>query len=282
MAVTRQLAVVVVSLLVVAAVPAFASVSGYAKVDGTEVTPSHAVAIWSKSTAFGEQGERVLRVLLAMAPIYSNGIDEALDREGALRSSIDGDFAIVTLNTDGSLSNFYLYIDEGAQNYGLPSGVAETESIGESQVVGRAFTEGEESLGDTTISYDLSFTAEILPERPPGEDLGTEGGAPGAAYTAFLAGIHDGDVETIVAHAEAYTAQRLRETEEEWLEDEISSLQEMAPREMKVTGGELFDGWAILEVQGSDWSGDKVEGLVKMVFDRDSWRFDGDDLDYVW
>jgi len=282
MAVSRHLSVVAVSFLLVVAPPSFASVSGHTTVDGIEVNPSHAVAFWSKSTAYGEQGKRVLRVLLATAPIATDGVDEALDREGALRSSIDGDFAIVTLNADGSLSSFYLYVDEGSQNYGFQSGVAETESIGESQVVGRAYTEREESLGDSTISYDLSFTADILPERPPGEDLGADGGAPGAAYTAYLAGIRDGDVEAIVAHAEAYTAERLRETDEEWLEDAISNLQEMAPEEMKVTGGELFDGWAILEVKGLDWSGDRVKGSVKMILDGDSWRFDREDFDYVW
>jgi hypothetical protein len=262
--------------------PARATVSGHVTVDGIAVRPAHAVALWSKSTAYGEQGKPVLRVLMAAAPIDRGGIDEALDREGALRAAIEGDFAVVTLDAAGKLSNFYVYIADGSQNYGLSNGVAAVQTISGTQVVGRAFTEGAESLGDTTISYDLSFSAEILPERPAGKTLGAGGGAPGAAYTAYLAAIRDGDIAALIAHGEAYTAERLRDTEEEWLAEEIAMLREMAPQQMTVTGGEIFDDWAILTVKGLDESGSAVEGAVKMALDGDSWRLAGTDLDYVW
>jgi len=282
MPVARTPVALVGLLSLISVAPLLAEASGFARIDGTEVRPSHAVAIWTKSTAFGDEGKRILRVLLATTPFDTAGIDQALDREGALRGSISGDLAIVTLEADGNFKNFYLFIEEGSQNYGLPGSIAEKVSIGTSQVAGRAYTEGEESLGDSTISYDLTFAADIVPERPPGAALGAAGGAPGAAYTAYLAGIHGGDVDAIIAHADADTAGRLREAEAEWLADELSMLKEMAPQEMTVTGGQGFDGWAILTVKGADWSGDAVEGAVKMVLDGDTWRFDGEDLDYVW
>jgi hypothetical protein len=51
---------------------------------------------------------------------------------------------------------------------------------------------------------------------------------------------------------------------------------------MTVIGGTLYGGYAFLTVAGTDWTGDKVEGKVKMILDGDAWRYAEEDLETVW
>jgi hypothetical protein len=256
-------------------------VAGWITVDGETIKPTHAVGVWDVSKGF-EPGSKIVDVIMSTAPISTEGVEQALDMEDAIRANIEGDFLIVTLKADGSLHYVYAFYEDGAKNYGFRGGVANTEKISADRVKSRAYTEQEESLGDTPYSYDLDFEAAIVPEREPGEDLGKDGGSPGAAYLALLEAMRSSDLPTLLEHLEKYEAERLAQTDDEWRSYALESIKEEAPAEMKVVGGELLDGWAILRVEGVDAYDSKVEGRVKMVLDGDTWRFAEDDLSYVW
>lgn len=256
--------------------------SGSLTVDGQSIEPRHAVALWGESTAMWNEGAPILRVYLTPEPLEAPSFERVLDPGGALRGRIPGDFVIVTLDEEGALASVYAYIDDGAQNYGYNRGELEDLARSESAVRGRVHLPAPESLGDSTIQFDLGFEAPILPGRAPGRALPAGGGEPGAAYLAYVAALRGGDLEALLRHAEPALAESLRQGDEVRVGYRLESLAENAPQEMAVTGGELFDGWAILEVAGADWSGDGVEGAVLMVREGGHWRFDHEDLDYAW
>ena len=277
---------VLVLVLVVAwclsPVSAAAETSGSLTVGGDTVKPTSAVAMWSESTAMWNKGAKILQVYMAPAAISTEGLATALDPDESLRYGIEGDYVILTLDEKGSFSLIYAYIDDGSKNYGFNEGTVELEKMGPDVVSGRASSGGKKSLGDTPISFDLRFEAMILPAPPTGADLGKDGGAPGAAYLAYVEALRNGDYATLLKHADSAYAEELAGTPEEYRQYTLDTAKESAPQEMAVTGGQLFDGYAFLTVAGKDWTGDKVEGKVKMVLDGDSWRYAAEDLETVW
>jgi len=256
--------------------------SGQLMVAGTTIAPVQAVAMWTVSTAAWNAGEKVLQVIMAPSPISTADAGRALDPYDAVRGSIDGDFVVVTLSAQGVLQMVYAYVAEGSQNFGFGTGGKAEVKIGDGRVAGRVYTEGEESIGDTPIAFDLRFAIPILAERALGTQLGGGGGEPGAAYAALTAAERSGDVEVLKRHLPVDSAASLAEADEAYRGYIVDSMKEMAKREMTVTGGELFDGWAILTVKGKDWSGDSVEGKVKMEKDGGDWRLVEESLSTVW
>lgn len=263
-------------------VSAAAQASGSITVGGDTVKPTAAVAMWSESTAFIDKGAKILQIYMAPSPISTEGLDQALDPDQSLRDGIPGDFVILTLDDKGAFSMIYAYIDDGAKNYGFNEGTVELEKMGPDVVTGHVTSGGKKSLGDTPISFDLGFSAPLLPPPPKGTDLGKNGGAPGAAYLAYVAALREGNYEALLKHADSAYAEELAGTPEEYRQYTLDSAKESAPQEMAVSGGQLFDGYAFLTVAGKDWTGDKVEGKVKMVLDGDTWRYGTEDLETVW
>jgi hypothetical protein len=263
-------------------VSAAAETSGSLTVGGDTVKPTSAVAMWNESTAIWNKGAKILQVYMAPTAISTEGLATALDPDESLRYGIEGDYVILTLDDKGAFSMIYAYIDDGSKNYGFNEGTVELEKMGPDVVSGRVSSGGKKSLGDTPISFDLRFSAAILPAQPSGADLGTDGGAPGAAYLAYLEALRQGDYATLLKHADTAYADELAGTPEEYRQYTLDSAKESAPQEMAVTGGQLFDGYAFLTVAGKDWTGDKVEGKVKMVLDGDTWRYATEDLETVW
>jgi len=263
-------------------VSAAAETSGSFTVGGETVKPTAAVAMWSESTAFFNKGAKILQVYMAPSAISTEGLDQALDPDESLRDGFPGDFVILTLDDKGAFSMIYAYIEDGSKNYGFNEGTVELEKLGPDVVSGRVSSGGKKSLGDTPISFDLRFSAAILPPPPKGTDLGKDGGAPGAAYLAYVAALREGNYAALLKHADSAYAEELAGTPEEYRQYTLDTAKESAPQEMAVAGGRMFDGYAFLTVAGKDWTGDKVEGKVKMVLDGDTWRYATEDLETVW
>ncbi|MCU0235152.1 MAG: hypothetical protein MUE90_14120 [Thermoanaerobaculales bacterium] len=253
-----------------------APVSGQLTVDGETIAPVNAVAVW---TTNGD--ERHLQVVMAPGAVDAGGTERSLDPASAIRQSIDGDSITLTLARDGSLVMVFAFLEDGSRNYGLGSGGVAEVAIGDGRIAGRVFTEGETSIGDTPIAFDLRLDLPILPERAPGEPLPAGGGEAGAAYVALTAAKRSGDAAVLARHLPASDLGLVEPDGSfpDWL---LDSMREMAPQDMTVRGGELFDGWAILEVAGRDSSGGAVEGRVLMERDGDTWRFLQEDLRMVW
>jgi len=282
MRVGQVLCGMLVAAMLTATAGAGSSASGSVKVGEDTVAVSHGIAFWDESTAVWEKGRRVLRIMLCDSELSTQGVAEALDVQGAIRKQIEGDYVVVTLNAERGFHSIYVLVADGAKNYGFDRGKAEIERLDASRVVGRAFTEGEQSIGDTPIRFELRFDAEVLPERGAGTALPADGGAPGAAYLAYVKARQDGDLATLLRHMPGEEAESLRDQDAQWRDFRLESMKETAPREMKVTGGALFEGFAVLTVVGTDWSGDSIEGRVKMVADGDTWRLAEEDLQYAW
>jgi hypothetical protein len=251
-------------------------VSGQLTVDGDTIAPVNAVAVWTTNA-----DERHLQVVMAPAAIEVDGTERTLDPASAIRSTIDGDTITVTFDDDGSLVMVFAYVEDGSRNFGLGSGGLAEVAIAGGRVTGRVFTAGQASIGDTPIAFDLRLDVPILPERAPGQLLPAGGGDAGAAYLALTAAKRSGDAAALARHLPASDLGLVEGDGSlpDWL---LDSMKEMAPQEMAVSGGELFDGWAILEVEGRDWSGDTVAGRVLMEQDGDTWRLLQEDLRMVW
>ena len=276
------LGVVLVVAVCLSPVSAAAETSGSLTVGGDTVKPTAAVAMWSESTAFFNKGAKILEIYLAPSAISTEGLATSLDPDESLRDGFPGDFVVLTLDDKGAFSMIYAYIDDGSKNYGFNEGTVELEKVGPDIVSGRVSSGGTKSLGDTPISFDLRFSAAILPPPPKGTDLGKDGGVPGAAYLAYVAALRNGDYAALLKHADSAYAEELAGTPEEYRQYTLDSAKESAPQEMAVTGGQMFEGYAFLTVAGKDWTGDKVEGKVKMVLDGDTWRYATEDLETVW
>lgn len=276
------LSLVLVVVWCLSPVPAPAETSGSLTVGGDTITPTSAVAMWSESTAMWSEGAKILQVYLAPTAIGTDRLATALNPDKSLRYGLEGDYVMVTLDESGAFSMIYAYIYEGSKNYGFNEGVVELDKMGPDVVSGRVHSGGEKSLGDTPITFDLRFSAAILPPPPKGTDLGKDGGAPGAAYLAYIEARRAGDYAGLLKHGDKASAEELAGTPEEYRQYTLDSAKEFAPQEMAVTSGELFDGYAFITVAGKDWTGDKVEGKVKMVLDGETWRFAEEDLAIVW
>lgn len=273
------------SLFVVAVVSAISAlpvaaqnepVSGQLTVDGATIAPTHAVALW---TSNGD--ERPLQVILAESAIEVTGSERSLDPAAALRAAISGDTITLSFDTDGSLIMLFVFLEDGSRNFGLGSGGLAEVTINDGRVVGRVFNEDEASIGDTRIDFDLRLDVPILPERTPGEPLPDGGGEAGAAYVALTAAKRTGDPAVLMRHLPASDL-GLAEPDGSFPDWLLESMQQMAPQEVSARGGELFDGWAVLDVEGKDWSGDAVKGRVLMERDGDTWRFLQEDFRLVW
>jgi hypothetical protein len=262
------------------AATAGATVSGTFKVAGNTITPTHVVALRTTSTAFWDRGERIVTLVFSTTEISTEGIDQALDREGVIRDQIKGDYVIISLHQDDELM-VNAFIEDGAMNYGFGGGTSDIKKATADQIAGRVFTKGEESIGDTPIAFDLTFDTAILPDRPSGTALEKGGGEPGAAYLAYVAALRAGDFDAILKHCPAGRAAYLARIDEDYRSYEIDSMKDDAPKEMQVTGGELYDGFAFLTVAGKDADDDAVDGQVKMVKDGGQWRFAVEDLHIV-
>jgi hypothetical protein len=192
---------------------------------------------------------------------------------------------MVVFDREGGFLDDYAFIEDGGKVYGFGDRgrVLELETLNDATISGRTAVEAPQKLGGTPYQYDLTFSAEIIPARQPGEPLPADGGEPGAAYMAFIKASQEGNLEEYVKHAKAERAAFLKQflamATADMLQWQADPIKSSAPTEMSVSGGELFGDWAILEVAGKDSDGDAIEGKVKMVKDGETWRLAEEDVE---
>ena len=68
----------------------------------------------------------MIKVVLATQRLEPGGIDRALDRLGHLTHPLEGDYAVITLNTAGEVVMVYAYLNDW--NYGMGTAIEVLEA----------------------------------------------------------------------------------------------------------------------------------------------------------
>jgi hypothetical protein len=243
------------------------------------------VLSWTATTAFAEsakgtfrtQGEAIevgfsiaetdestgeLRVLLAEGPISLEGIDVSLDRLEKAAERANDRYVILTWMPDMQCVNASYRI-VNAQGGGVAGGggcYEATFEVADDLVSGTA---GQDE-------WDLSFEAGHLPARQKVRDLPADGEAPGVVLAAQLEAVASGDVGTVLSTLSPEQREAFDAMSEEEREEAIEMMVELAPELVEMHGGALYDGYAILEFEATQFE-ETGSGRALLESSGDSW-----------
>ncbi|MCH9646837.1 MAG: hypothetical protein K0U98_01285 [Deltaproteobacteria bacterium] len=147
-----------------------------------------------------------------------------------------------------------------------PEVVLESSTV--ERFAGRIFHTESKTFFEDTYKYDFSFSVPISdPNAPIGPALPEGGGEPGKTYVAWTKAVLSGDVEKMKALVPPEMAEMLGA---EGMDENITFMKEMTPREVKVLGGSSDGTTAILKVEGL-MDGQPIRGEITMTLQGDIW-----------
>jgi len=148
----------------------------------------------------------------------------------------------------------------------------ELTAFGPEGFAGRVWLAEPQEFFDDTFQYDFTFSAPIShPFAPVGDPLPAGGGEPGAAFVAWCAAIHSGDIDRIRKFMPAEQAAMLDDPSlKDQLVEDLEFMKMMTPTEPVVIGGSSDGDTAILQVTGT-MDGEAVNGEITMTKTGDSW-----------
>ncbi|HSR67274.1 MAG TPA: hypothetical protein VLU25_04980 [Acidobacteriota bacterium] len=227
----------------------------YKEAEG-EFTIGYAVA--ERDAASG-----AVRILLAAEAPQLQDRDQHLDRLDALCEAAPGGCLIVEPTPEGDHFNVTLQLEE--LSYGGGGQYDSQIEISAHKASGKIDSEV------LSGQLNVTFEADFLPPRKASGDLPADGGEPGAALMAQMEAIASGDrdaiLRTLTEEQRDMFAQLTTEEQEQALADSA----EFAPQNVKITGGVLYDGYAIVEYQ-AEMFGEAVTGRALLSREGDQWR----------
>ncbi len=144
----------------------------------------------------------------------------------------------------------------------------EMRTTGPDRFAGRVHHSGMQEIFDDTFTYDLTFDAPFSdPNAPIGDLLPAGGGAPGAAYLAWVEAIHSGDLDRLRAIVPADMAAQLSEP---GAEEELEFMRMMTPTDVTILGGSTDGTTAVLDVEGS-MDGETAKGEITLQKIGEHW-----------
>jgi hypothetical protein len=213
--------------------------------------------------------EKTVMVLLADAPVPQESLTGNFGRaELAGSGKLNG--IEVEIDADRNIVSGMIYSSE-LKKYGgsfSASGMHELHAtvFGAKDVEGSLRTAKEEEFFGTKWQYDATFHAAAAP--PPaaknGQPLPAGGGAPGAAYAAYLEALKSGD---IAALRKAVSADRAKSMDSPEFPKTLKMVQVMQPENVKVTGGTLDGATAMLDATAKDST-----GTITMRLEGGAWK----------
>lgn len=248
-----------VILLVVLSWTATAALAESAK--GTFRTQGEAIEV-GFSIAEPDESTGELRVLLAESPISLEGVDVSLDRLEKAAERANDRYVILTWMPDMKCVNAKYRI-VNAEGGGVAGGGGCYEAAFEVAGDHVSGTAGQDE-------WELSFEAGHLPARQKVRDLPADGGAPGAVLTAQLQALASGDVGTVVSRLTPERREELEAMSEEERDEVIETMVEFAPKLVEMHGGVLYDGYAILEFEATQFD-ETGSGRALLESSGDAW-----------
>lgn len=209
-------------------------------------------------------GENGVRILLAReAPPETADRDHHLDRIEAICDGASGGCLIIEPTPDGDAFNVTLRLE--ALGYGGGGQYSSQIEIGGEKATGKI--DSEVMSGHLKVTFE----AEFLPPRKITGDLPSDGGEPGAALMAQMEAIASGDREAILRTLTEEQRQQFAELSAEEQEQALADSADFAPKNVEITGGVLYDGYAIVEYRAEVF-GEAAKGRALVSLDGDQWR----------
>lgn len=271
----------VISLSVVAlAFPAAAqTASGEFRVEGRRpITPRYAAAYEVRDPR--DARGRAIEIALTSTPVDLAAIVAALDPHSAAANdpALRNDhYVLLWVRADGSVTmnatfsdSMTQYIDMTRENLR-----AELTTNTPDRIAGRLFTSAPvRAIGGESYSVELTFSAPVA-RLPAGQRLGAHGGAPGKAFKRLA---HATARKKWSELRDALAPEQLAEIEHAVSADDraaaMESLATLIPHKgIRITGGELHGGRAVLEVESEIYAGRRALYLVELRQSGNKWLF---------
>jgi len=258
-----------------AAVPASAAgdggrgtVRGQVVVNGTEVELPYVYAI-TLDEGFYDPADPAWKVVFVSQPVDERDLD------GHLWDVSYVEVLITESSEFGDEPEFQVYsqslampeLDSGTMSGGTYPEL-EITTAGPDRLAGRVHHTEPQEFFDDTFSYDLTFDAPLSdPNAPVGDVLPDGGGEPGAAYLAWVAAIHSGDLDELRAIVPADMAEQLSDPA---AAEEVEFMRTMTPTEVTILGGSSDGQTAVLQVEGL-MDGEEAVGEIELQKMGDFW-----------
>ncbi len=221
-----------------------------------------------------DPGKTVTVVVLTNFQIDRPAIVEAIDTAGAFieQASKSETGAVVMVSLQGpdrcGLSGF---LTATQQQLDLGSSFpAKTTALTAVRVAGECFTskpvKSFENTYEFRLPYDAAITAIPKPDR-----VAAGGGEPGAAYLALVKAIQASDWDTAHLHLQK---EEIPKTPPKGAESAqfFHGLALNYPKTASVTGGLVKGQRVLLDIQGKDMDGQKINGVVAMTKIAGQWQ----------
>ena len=145
------------------------------------------------------------------------------------------------------------------------------------RVAGRVFSPKPlKTMSGDVFSINLTFSTTVT-HPPAGTKLPSGGGEPGKAFNALMAAMASKNWDGIKSHVTPKTLESFNDSDrsaKENLDDALQTLGMFLPKKPgKITGGELRDDTAILDLEAELFEGQDGLFLIQMTKDGQRWLF---------
>lgn len=205
-----------------------------------------------------------VRILLTKEQPELPNRDHHLDRLEALADAAEGGYLMLQPTPAGDGFNITLALE--GMDFGSGGQYESEIEFSDRGATGKIHSE---VLRDGKLS--VSFNAEYLPPRQKQVDLPADGGEPGTILLQQIEAVASGDREAILQTLSAAQKEMFEELTAEEQEEGLSMMVDLVPRNVRITGGALYDGYAIVGFTG-EMEGAQATGQGLLVQEGDSWQ----------
>ena len=248
--------------------------SGYFRYGDARLALKHAIAVIEEPSDQAE--ERRTLVFLSAQALNVAAVAAAFDAVDAVREQAPpGGYVRLCIAADGSECGLF-YSPEGFNSGGY--GELSLQRNEPAHIAGRWQLAQGDFLG-TPYDFDLGFDTAIAPA--PGSALPAGGGAPGAAYNAWLEALAKGDVAALRRMGGEDARGRFPEDDSGTVKESLKSLRDGEPLRAQIARGRQHGDQAVLWVEGVDRDDIRRRGRVLMRRSAAGWQHAESDLDSV-
>lgn len=257
-------------------------VSGRFRTGERTIEPAYACAYLVRD--LGNPRQQVVEIVLSQGPVDVDAAVASLGPHEVVINQKIGDYVLLWVRADGSVSMNATFAATMSQvvdstDKGLFGGnlIAELTENAAEQVAGRVRSASPvRTRNGGSYEIDVIFRVTIR-RQPDGAVLARGGGEPGQALRELKTATDRKDWPRMRGR---FSREALASIEAEYRSAEenrdaaLDRLEVWLPRrKMKITGGDLRAETADLDVEGESRGGQRTLYRVRMVRERDGWRF---------
>ena len=263
-----------------AAVDALAGGGGRFRLGETHVDAKYAIAV-VRDRGVDEAPQTL--VYLSDFPLDAARVAAAFDPEDEVRAELGdraGGYVRICVNDDSTECGLFYERKQPDDSFNTSGyGAFALDTLEAGRVAGGWVLKEPESFFEQTYDFDLRFDVAVTPL--PGKPLPADGGAPGAAYRAWLAALAKGDVPALRKLTDSEHSYRFPEDDPSDVKEAIKDARDGTPLQAEIARGLVDGDRALLWVEGTDRDEILRRGRVLMQREEGTWRFVEDDLESV-